>query len=202
MVDESSAGAGKTGAAGFAGAILPRGMAGTMGISGRAAFRWIAILAVLGGAPACGFEPLYGRKDNGSVVDDLAAVRIDLIPDRSGQILRNYLLDDLNPRGQAAQAAYTLSIRITEPRQEVGLQRNDTVTRYAYGVSATYSLRDARGVSVISGSSASGTSFEISDSEFATLSNQSSARDRLMQQISSDIREQLAVYFNNRRAAQ
>ncbi len=168
-------------------------------MSGRAAFRWMAILAALAGVAACGFEPLYGRKDNGSVVDDLAAVRIDLIPDRSGQILRNYLLDDLNPRGQAANAAYTLSIRITEPRQEVGLQRNDTVTRYAYGVSASFSLRDVRGVSVMSGSSASGTSFEISDSEFATVSNQASARDRLMQQISSDIREQLAVYFSNRR---
>lgn len=171
-----------------------------MGIFGRAAFRWIAILAGLAGAAACGFEPLYARKDNGSVVDDLAAVRVDLISDRSGQILRNYLLDDLNPRGQPAQAVYTLSIRITEPRQEVGLQRNDTVTRYAYGVSATFSLRDARGVSVMNGSTASGTSFEISDSEFATLSNQASARDRLMQQISGDIREQLALYFNNRRA--
>jgi hypothetical protein len=31
------------------------------------------------------------------------------------------------------------------------------------------------------------------------VSNQASARDRLMQQISSDIREQLAVYFSNRR---
>jgi LPS-assembly lipoprotein len=173
-----------------------------MGISGRAAFRWIAVLAALAGTAACGFEPLYGRKDNGSVVDDLAAVRIELIPDRSGQVLRNYLLDNLNPRGTPAQAAYVLSVRIYEPRQEVGLQRNDTVTRYAYGVSATYNLRDSRGVSITTGSSASGTSFEISDSEFATLSNQASARDRLMQQISNDIREQLAVYFNTRRATQ
>jgi LPS-assembly lipoprotein len=173
-----------------------------MGISGRAAYRWIAVLAALAGTAACGFEPLYGRKDNGSVVDDLAAVRIELIPDRSGQILRNYLLDNLNPRGTPAQAAYILSVRIFEPRTEVGLQRDDTVTRYAYGVSAQYSLRDSRGVAITSGSTASGTSFEISDSDFATLSNQASARDRLMQQISADIREQLALYFNNRRATQ
>ena len=173
-----------------------------MRISRRATYRWIAVLAALAGTAACGFEPLYGRNANGSVVDDLAAVRIDLIPDRSGQILRNYLLDNLNPRGQAAQAAYVLSIRISEPRQEVGLQRNDTVTRYAYGVSAQFNLRDTRGVAVLSGSSASGTSFEISDSEFATLSNQASARDRLMQEISNDIRQQLAIYFNNRRATQ
>ncbi len=109
-----------------------------MRISGRAAIRWIAVLAALAGTAACGFEPLYGRKDNGSVVDDLAAVRIELIADRSGQILRNYLLDDLNPRGTPAQATYILSVRIFEPRTEVGLQRDDTVTRYAYGVSAQY----------------------------------------------------------------
>jgi LPS-assembly lipoprotein len=173
-----------------------------MRISGRVAIRWIAVLAALAGTAACGFEPLYGRKDNGSVVDDLAAVRIEFIADRSGQILRNYLLDDLNPRGTPAQATYILSVRIFEPRTEVGLQRDDTVTRYAYGVSAQYSLRDSRGVAITSGSSASGTSFEISDSDFATVSNQASARDRLMQQISADIREQLALYFNNRRATQ
>jgi LPS-assembly lipoprotein len=161
--------------------------------------RWIALLALAASVAACGFEPLYARRDNASVVDDLAAVRVDLIPDRSGQILRNYLLDGLNPRGQAAQAAYILSVRINEPRQEVGLQRDDTVTRYAYGVSAQFRLTDARGAAILSGSSASGTSFEISDSEFATVSNQASARDRLMQQISNDIREQLAIYFNGQR---
>jgi LPS-assembly lipoprotein len=171
-----------------------------MGVSRRGALRAGSAIALLGLVAACGFEPLYARKDNGSVVDDLAQVRIDLIPDRSGQILRNYLLDDLNPRGQAAAPNYYLTIRITEPRQEIGLQRNDTVTRYSYGVAAQFSLRDARGGTVYSGSSASGTSFEISDSEFATISNQTSARDRLMQQISGDIREQLAVYFNARRA--
>jgi LPS-assembly lipoprotein len=166
-----------------------------MGISGRAAFRWMAILAALAGTASCGFEPLYGRKDNGSVVDDLAAVRIGLIPDRSGQILRNYLLDNLNPRGTLAQPAYTLSVSITEPRQEVGLQRNDTATRYAYAVVARFRLIDTRGENLVSGTSQSGTSFEIADSELATLSSQASARDRVMQQISDDIRQQLAVYF-------
>lgn len=169
-------------------------------MSRRGGLRAIAAIALLGLTASCGFEPLYARKDNGSVVDDLAQVRIDLIPDRSGQILRNYLLDDLNPRGQAAAPNYYLTVRISEPRQEIGLQRNDTVTRYSYGVSAQFSLRDARGGSVYSGSSASGTSFEISDSEFSTIASQLSARDRLMQQISGDIREQLAVYFNARRA--
>jgi LPS-assembly lipoprotein len=168
-----------------------------MGI--RVGQRWIALLALAASVAACGFEPLYARRDNASVVDDLAAVRVNLIPDRSGQILRNYLLDGLNPRGQPAQAAYVLSIRINEPRREIGLQRDDTVTRYAYGVSAEFWLSDVRGAPVFSGSSTSGTTFEISSSEFATVANQASARDRLMQQISNDIREQLAVYFNGKR---
>jgi LPS-assembly lipoprotein len=171
-----------------------------MRMSRRGGLRAIASIALLSLTASCGFEPLYARKDNGSVVDDLAQVRIDLIPDRSGQILRNYLLDDLNPRGQAAAPNYYLTVRVNEPRQEIGLQRNDTVTRYSYGVSAQFSLRNARGGTVYSGSSASGTSFEISDSEFATIANQQTARDRLMQQISGDIREQLAVFFNARRA--
>ena len=158
----------------------------------------VALAAVLplGG---CGFAPLYGRTASGaSAVDELAAIQVEAIPDRSGQILRNSLRDALNPNGLALPARYRLRIRMIEPRQELALQRNDTVARVGYGVVATYYLVDAAGRTLISGNASLNTNFEVSDSQYATLASRNSARDRVMAQISEDIRDQLAIYLGSR----
>jgi LPS-assembly lipoprotein len=159
---------------------------------------FLAVLVLVSPLAACGFEPLYARSERGSPVDDMASVRVDLIPNRSGQILRTYLRDGLNPNGAEVPQRYRLRIVIAEPRQELALQRNDTVARYGYGVSASYYLMDASGRGVFSGVSTLTTNYEVSDSQFATLSSLYDARDRAMQLISDDIRNQLAVYFRGR----
>ena len=161
------------------------------------------VLGLLGGGLAaafvplagCGFEPVYGRFGDRSVVDDLAAVRVAVIPDRSGQILRNYLLDTLTPAGQPANPHYTLFVSIEEPRREIAIQRNDTPTRVVYFVSARFRLHDAAGRQIYAGTSVFDSDYEITNSEFATLANRQNARDRLLQRTSEEIRLQLAVYF-------
>jgi LPS-assembly lipoprotein len=164
---------------------------------------------------ACGFEPLYARRDYGvDVPEQLAKVRIGVISDpspstmrgfreypiendRSRQILRNYLLDDLQPRGGAARGEYVLNIEVIEPRTDVAIDRSDTTLRYGYSVVAYFSLRDNAGRNLVRGSSVSATSFAVSQSEFATISSQKEARDRAMQEISQDIRNQLAAFFHS-----
>ena len=161
----------------------------------------LAILAVLLVCPlaACGFEPLYARSGSGqSPVEDLAAIQVELIPNRSGQILRTYLRDGLNPNNVAVASRYRLRVTLFEPRQELALQRNDTVARYGYGAAAGFVLVDSTGRGLFSGSATLSTNYEVSDSQFATLSSLFDARDRAMQQLSDDIRNQLAVYFRGR----
>ena len=162
---------------------------------------FLTVLALLLVCPlaACGFEPLYGRSDSGvSPVEDLAAIQVELIANRSGQILRTYLRDGLNPNNIDVPQRYRLRVTIAEPRQDLALQRNDTVARYGYGVGAGFVLIDSAGRGLFSGSAALSTNYEVSDSQFATLSSLFDARDRAMQQISDDIRNQLAVYFRGR----
>lgn len=171
-----------------------------MGI--RAILRRFSVCAALAAAlplAGCGFSPLYGRGANGaSPIEELAAIQVEQIPDRSGQILRNSLRDALNPNGLTVPARYRLRIRMTEPRQELALQRNDTVARVGYGVVASYFLLDASGRSLTSGNASLTTNFEVSDSQYATLSSRNSARDRVMVQISEDIRDQLAIFLGSR----
>lgn len=172
-------------------------------------------LVVVFGLAACGFRPLYARYDDINVPEQLARVRIGTITDpapgtlrgfrdypvendRSRQILRNYLTDDLSPRGRSGEAQYVLDIQVLEPRTNVAIDRSDTTLRYGYSVVAYYQLKDLAGRNLTVGSATSSTSFAVSQSEFATISSQRDARDRAMQEISADIRNQLAAFFFSR----
>jgi LPS-assembly lipoprotein len=153
-------------------------------------------LLCLGTLTSCGFEPLMGQSNHPQVQQNMERVRINSIPDRSGQILRNYLLDGLTPRGMQGPELYTLDISLTEPRREVAIRRDDTASRLSYTASVTFRLYDRTARSeVFIGTSLSETTYEVTNSEFATLSSQASARDRALQEVSADIRQQIATFF-------
>jgi len=142
----------------------------------------------------CGFQPLLGRQTGASVTDNLAAIRVAPIPDRSGQLLRNALLDSLTPRGAAAVAAqYTLSIRLQEPRQTIALRRDDVISRSSYAAVATFDLVDRQGRKIATGTSTFTTDYEITVSEYATRASLEDARSRVLVLIADDIRNQLAL---------
>lgn len=147
---------------------------------------------------ACGFEPIHATRPGQAVTGDLASVRIAPIQDRSGQVLRNYLLDRLSPLGQPAAARYTLTVRLIEPRQTLALRRDDVISRVGYSATATFELADAAGKRVTSGTSSFATDYEVTSSEYATLVSQQNARDRVLELVSDDIRGQLAAHFRTR----
>jgi LPS-assembly lipoprotein len=159
----------------------------------------LVVLSVVWAVSACGFEPLLGRGGGSfDAPEQLAAIRIEPIPERSGQVLRNALLDRLTPQGQAPGARYVLRIRLLEPRQTLLLRRDDIISRSSYSGQASYEVRDAQGQRLFSGSSAFTTDYEITSSEFATRASRENARDRVMELIADDIRNQLALSFRQR----
>lgn len=159
----------------------------------RRAFFVVLSCAALG---ACGFEPLHAARGGGA--GNLAAIRIDPIPERSGQILRNHLLDRLTPRGQPRNAEYTLRIRLQEPRQTLALRRDDVISRAGYSATATFELVDSVGRRVAGGTASYSTDYEVTNSEFATLMSLQSAHERVLELVSDDIRSQLAAHFRKR----
>ena len=146
----------------------------------------------------CGFEPLHRERPGTNVTQNLAAIRIEPIADRSGQILRNYLLDRLTPRGTPARPEFVLRVRLQEPRQTLALRRDDVISRVAYSASASFDLLDASGRRVAGGVVSHSTDYEVTNSEFATLMSLQSARERVLELVSDDIRYQLASYFLGR----
>jgi LPS-assembly lipoprotein len=146
---------------------------------------------------SCGFQPLMGARVGAPA--DLAQVRVDVIADRSGQILRNNLEDALNPKGPTVDSRYRLEVRLYEPRQEIAIRRDVSASRVSYTANATFILTDNLGRSLFSGSSSSSSTFEATNSEFGSVMAQRNARDRALEEISGDIRQQLAAYFGGSR---
>ena len=163
---------------------------------------WSRLLLCLGLALAgCGYHPLYGQHgvDNVSAVDEMALIRIEAIPDRIGQQMYNMLRERLNPYGKPEQPRYALSVALTETRENLFLEKDETATRANLTLKASFILRrlDDNSV-VITGTSRSVSSYDILSSQFATVVSQEDARERTARALSEDIRTRLALALQPR----
>jgi LPS-assembly lipoprotein len=166
---------------------------------GRMAFSVAAGLAALGLLAACGFRPLYGTPQH-PILPELAAIKVTPIPDRIGQQLRNMLYDRLTPKGEPRRPRYTLHVRLKTVKQSLGIQEDETVTRANLIVRADYVLRGARdGTQLIKGVSRSTTSYDVVESDFATLAAEADAERRALTVIRDDITARLSFYFTRDR---
>lgn len=143
---------------------------------------------------------MYGERahETTPVASDLAAIEVGLIPDRSGQLLRNQLIHLLNPASDVnSQRRYTLSVALRERVDTFAVERSGFATRANVEVTATYTLiDDPTGNSVLSGNSRAVSSFNILDNDFSTYVASGDAVNRAVDQVAFDIRNRLAAHFS------
>jgi LPS-assembly lipoprotein len=148
---------------------------------------------------ACGFQPLYGSSQgvlSGAVVEDLAAVRITAIPDRVGQIVRNDLLDRLNPFGEPTSPRFSLAVELEEAKKGLAIQIDDTVTRFNLTLTANYFLTDAQtGAMLTAGSVRATAAYNVLRSDFANVIAERDAQQRAAREIADELNTRLAVFF-------
>ncbi len=154
----------------------------------------LALSLVLAG---CGFQPLYGTTSSGSAMsEELALVDVGIIADREGQQLRSFLMERLNPSGEAVEPIYRLVVDLSEDRAAFAVQDDDTITRFNLNVTANFLLLDrATDDLLMQRRSTATASFNVLDDQFATLASERNARESALEAISDDIRTQLALYF-------
>lgn len=160
------------------------------------------VLALLGLSllAGCGFKPMYAENSGGSVESDLQAVRIAPLPERRGQILHNYLRDEINPYGQPAEPVYELRIGLAETTDDSGIRRDETASREIITMRAAFELVDLKADQVVfQGQARSSTAYNILDDRFASVVSADDARDRALRELSADIKLRLAAYFSARR---
>lgn len=163
----------------------------------------VLVVAALAAA-GCGFRPMYGGPGGSDdVLADLGEVKVAVIPDRSGQQMRNALIDLLTPRGVPATPRYLLEVDLNEVIYEVAVEQTGLATRANLSVDAQYRLVDNRsGAVVVNDRSTATSSYNLLDTaQFSTLTSENVARRRTIERIAREIRTRLGVYFAAQHAA-
>lgn len=158
--------------------------------------RLLPILLVLA---ACGFHPVYGshNSESGSpVAVALNSVAIDNIADRPGQILRNDLIDRMYVKGRPSLPTLTLSVKIRNTEEDLGILTNATATRSLMNTYGDYQLKDRKGTVLVWGTAHSTTSFDKLNDIYGTLTAREDAYQRTLNEVSEQIVNRLSLYFS------
>ena len=161
-------------------------------------FKALAALVLALQVAACGFQPLYARRDASNVQASFTEVHIDAIEDRVGQQLRNHLVKLLHPRGRADTPRWRLAIKVTEGRRSVAVLKSAFATRAVLTFSAAVQLfRVDDGGAAQAFTSTVSASFNIFSSEFATQMAERGARQKAIVDIGQDIRVRVGAFLND-----
>lgn len=156
-----------------------------------------AALATVAALAGCGFRPLY--RGHAPAAANLAAIAVDPIPERVGQLLRNALLDRLNPRGEPRRPRYRLAVTLRRTSTALAIQPDATTTRFNLRLDVRFTLTEAAtGRTVYADHSRAIASFNQVRSDFATLAAEKDSDRRAAQAVSDEIATQLGVYFARR----
>ena len=155
----------------------------------------------------CGFQPVYmptasGRA--GPAARDLAAIEVNLIPDRPGQLLRQALQARFEGAGGPGPRRYDLSVAFSVAGEGIAVQPDTIATRIREIGTANWTLlaQDPARTKLSSGSARAVDAINIIDTQYfaADLENEVVQR-RLAEALADQITLQLAVFFRKRAAA-
>jgi LPS-assembly lipoprotein len=143
----------------------------------------------------CGFRPLYGPRPDGATAPGLDAVRVGLIPERNGQLLRRELEERLGSRGGNA-ARYDLRVGLAYGVELQGFARDGTPSRVRITATANWFLYDLNVPPrlIANGMDRAFDAYNIPENQFFSADTSRDATERrLVEQLAEDIARRLAV---------
>ena len=150
--------------------------------------------------PGCGLHPLYAGGGSGAVANALDRVEVAPIQGKSGWLMANALHDRLGAGGEGGTAKYRLDVKLDDEITGLGVRPDNSVSRERRSLRARFQLVDmGSGAVVIDATAGSDAGIDVIRSEYATVSAENSALERLSGIVADQIVARLAVY--TRRAA-
>jgi LPS-assembly lipoprotein len=146
---------------------------------------------------ACGYQPLYATRDDGSsVVQELAEVNVQQQDTRVGQLVRNEIVKSIRPAGVNAADRYYLKFEAKGETQTL-INTSDTVhRRLAYNLSASFTLVDAQSQqTVFSGRAFSKVPYDRLNASFANVQARTNAEEQAARQVGQEMRTRLAAFL-------
>lgn len=160
------------------------------------------LLVILG---ACGFEPLYGPQsfNQPEICEELAQIKVERIPDREGQMLRNHLIDILSPCGQPTFPSAILDVQLGITRVDSAVRKDGTAMRYKITLIAYITLKDPETKEVLYADKATvinayyigaNTAFEA----YSTVISERDAVRKSLKLLADEIQTLLASYYKQK----
>ncbi len=171
--------------------------------------RNIAFIGLVALISACGFEPLYVEKKSSSewyydnefdtgIKNEMASVKVELIQERLGQLIRNDLLDKLTPKGQPKSPKYYLKVTDIKKQEIDQALRNDiTATRKKVIYTVYYVLKNKEHEPLIKGDSVAYLGYDILRDPYSTTFAQKKIEKNAAKIIANDISLRLGAYFHS-----
>jgi LPS-assembly lipoprotein len=154
-----------------------------------------ALLVPLAG---CGFTPVYAPVAGGAPATSLGQVYVAVIPNRSGQELRQALQVRLEGSGAPAAKRYTLSVAYGISPEGIGIQSDSSTSFYRFKGRAAWQLLSAQpGVPpLVSGIATVQDSYSVIVNQYFYTDLMTSAVERRMaDNLADQIVLRLAAYF-------
>ena len=159
--------------------------------------RRVALFGLASLTAGCGFRPVYGVGRPSQPA--LAAVYVNLIPNRSGQLLRQALQARLEGTSGDVPKRYTLSVTYFESVQGLGVQADNSTTRNRDVGNAVWTLTaaDSPGLKLAGGGVRSVDGYNIIDEQFFYADLQEDqTQHRLAQALADKIVLAMSLYFD------
>lgn len=152
--------------------------------------------------PACGFHPMYGAAAidaRPQMQNALNSIEIGLIPDHSGLMLRNFLIDRFYKNGHPQNPVYSLSFApIKESREDLDITVDEETTRSQLRQSTAFTLtRLDTGEAVLTRSIYSIASYNVLESQFTTRVTAENARQNGINDLARQTEQAIVLYLGN-----
>jgi LPS-assembly lipoprotein len=145
---------------------------------------------------ACTLRPLLHTTNDEGVRGELEAISIVGLDDRLGQLVRNALLDELNPTGVEVPSRYILDVELQRSATALGIQVDDVITRFNLTLNASFQLLDSENGELLYESNVTRVaSYNVSLQPYATLAAEIDAERRIAREVGDNIGTLLAVHF-------
>jgi len=157
----------------------------------------LSALLLAASLAACGFRPVYAPPSSQQGAT-LGAVFVDIIPNRTGQLLRQALQQRLEGSDGDVPKRYELGVLYGLTGEGLGTQADNSTTRQRDVATAIWSLRTAgpAGTQITTGHARAVDGFNVIDEQFfySDLAEDAS-QHRLAEALADQISQQIAVYF-------
>ena len=169
--------------------------------------RRLLLLGAAGTLAGCGFHPLYATADGGApgpAAAELATVYVPVLPERTGQLIRQALQQRFEGAGTGAAKKYQLDVTYSVAGEGVAIQRDSSTSRIRLVGTANWVLRRLAldRTPLASGSARVLDGFNVLNQQyFAADLESGAATARVTQALADQITQRLGIYFQQRAAA-